>query len=210
MPGGPTSSTEVHDLLQLGLLLVAAGDVCEGDLLLLLAAEAGAGLAELADARRAAASGLVHHIVPEREHAADEQQVRDHADPPGGHEARLEVIVLYDPLRVLLVDGVHHLVEEIVHAEELVAHCGVRRIGLRAALRDGYLRARYDEGLDLLLIEEVHDVGVDHLLRRAGRSHRVDNGQEDYHDERIKAEVTCPVSLRFQLFFTSFGCFHCI
>ena len=201
---------EVHDLLQLRLLLVAAGHVGKRDLLLLLAAEAGAGLAELADARRPAAAGLVHHVVPKRKHDDYEQDIGYHAHPPGGHKTCLQVVVLDDARLVLLLDGVHHLVEEKVHAEELVAHCGVRRIGLRAALRDGYLRARYDEGLDLLLIEEVHDVGVDHLLRRAGRSHRVDDGQEDYHDERIKTEVTCPVSLRFQLFFTSFGCFNCI
>ena len=198
---------EVHDLLQLRLLLVAAGHVGKRDLLLLLAAEAGAGLAELADARRAAASGLVHHIVPEREHAADEQQVRDHADPPGGHEARLEVIVLYDPLRVLLVDGVHHLVEEIVHAEELVAHRGVRGGRVHAALGYHDLGAGYDKGLYLLFVEEVHNVGIDHLLSRARGGHGVDHGEENDHDEHIKTEVTGPVSLRFQLIFTSFGCY---
>ena len=201
---------EVHNLLQLRLFLVAAGDIGKGDLLLLLAAEAGAGLAELADAGSAAASGLVHHIVPEREHAADEQQVRDHADPPGGDEALVEVVILNDALGMLLVYEVAHLIEEISNVVELIPHRGIGRGRVHTAFCYDYLRAGYDKGLDLLVFEEVHDVGVYELFLRARGGHGIDHSEKDHHDEHIKTEITGPVSLRFQLIFTSFGCFRFI
>ena len=87
VPGGPTSSTplgmrapravkllgvpeELHDLLQLLLLLIRTGHIVEGDLLRLVGQGAGAGVAEAGRAGSAAAAptGLapIHEVHQDR------------------------------------------------------------------------------------------------------------------------------------------------
>ena len=194
---------EVHDLLQLRLLLLAAGHVLERDLLLLLAAEAGASLAKLADTRRStAAAGLVHHIVPEREERDYYQQVRDHAQPPGRHIARLEIVVRNDSCVLLLLYQVTELVPEHAHVVQVIRDGGV--CFSRSLARYYEVAALDDEALHFLVLEHLNHVGVGELLLLlTGREHRINNCQENDHYQHVKPDVTGSVSLRFQKKFTS-------
>ena len=84
---------------------------------------AGAGLAELADARRAAAApGLVHHIVPEGKEAEDDEQIGYHAQPPRGDKAVVELVILDYAGLVLLVYERAEVVPEQADVVELVAY----------------------------------------------------------------------------------------
>ena len=153
---------EVDDLGQLFLFLVAAGHVREGLFVLLLAAEAGA---------RAAEAG--HHRVEDPDHHADQQQVRDDLQPPGRSEALLVVVLLDDALFFLLGD---QLVEVLIKDGEADKAVFLR---LQLFLAGDLVRlpgvelehdvvALGDEGLHLLLPEELDQVGVDHRLFPGG------------------------------------------
>ena len=97
---------EADDLRQLLLLLVGAGHIVEGDLLVLLRAEADAGLAELHALVHAAPLGPGHHELPEQEQRGDQQPVEQDAAPPGRLIGRVQIVVQDDAVPVLLVDDV--------------------------------------------------------------------------------------------------------
>ena len=97
---------EVHDLCQLFLFLVTAGNIREGLLILVFAAQAGAGLAEAGHAAGPCAVHPVHHHIPEDEGDDKDQQVGNKAEPPGNTAAGLILIGLDDALLALLPDQI--------------------------------------------------------------------------------------------------------
>ena len=191
---------EIDDLAELLLLLVAAGHVVEGLLVLLVAAETGAGLGELGHAARAA--GTAHHEVPQDHGPAHDQNIGQHAGPPGHHKALVIVVLLQDTLFVLLLDEVAEVVIEHTEAVEVVGHL-LR--GQFAAVgpdleNDGV--ALGGEGLDLFFLEKVNKVGiVFQFLGVLGAGHGEDDSDHDRNEQNIEAKVSG--AFRIQILVTS-------
>ena len=200
---------KVHDLRQLFLLFLAAGNVVEGLFVLLLAAQTGAGLAELGHTA-ACAAALLHHHIPQPHGRADEQQIGQKACPPGDSEALGIIIILDDAVLILLLD---QLMEVLIEDGKAVHAVGLflgqlfpgGRVGLPRSQFQDNVRPLSDEGLDLLLLEQVHKVGIHHRLFLVAPGHGEDRCDQKHNEQNVKAEVAGSVAVGFQKIVTSFS-----
>ena len=201
---------EIDDLLKLFLLLVAARDVGKGLFVLLVGAEACARLAELGNTACAAARS-VHHDVPEYHRDGHYEEIRQEAHPPRDDEA-LGIIELLKHAGVILL---HDEVAEVLieHGEAVQAvglfHGRLHRVA-GAHLEDDVAALR-DEGLHLFILEKIDQLGIAlHPVGGGVSCHGEDYRDEYHHQKRVKAKISCPVSVRFQTLFTSLMPQHCI
>ena len=175
---------EVDDLLELGLGLVDAGDVLEGDAAVLLGQQA---RPRLAEAHGAAGAAL--HLAQEEDVDADQHQDRQPA-----HEDRAEVDALLGRTGVDAVDVLDQ------HRHELLVDRGAGHIGrelLHAVARlaegagDGV--ALDTDVLDLALLDGAHEVRIrNRVARRPGRSALEDavEQRQQQHDDNPQGSVT--------------------
>ena len=193
---------EIDDLLQLRLLFVAARDVGKGLLVLLVAAEPGARLGELGNAAGPAARAG-HHKVPEHHGPAHDQNIREHAGPPGDDKALVIVVLLEDAGGILLLDELVEVLIEDGEAVEVVGHFLRGRLTAVGADLENDGIALRGEGLHLLVPEEGHQVGiVFELLYVLVSGHREDDGDHDRDEQNVKAKVSG--TFRIQITVTSF------
>lgn len=115
----------------------------------------------------AAAVGLVHHIDPnQNEHHADEQ-IRQNGQNPRRLGGRVILVVGQDTVPPLLVDEHMEIAVKDPYIRQLVLDGGallIRLIELQG--QDAVLDA---EVLDLLLLEQIHDLRVVFDFRIARR-----------------------------------------
>ena len=218
---------EVNYLGEVFLLLVAARDVGEGLLILLVSAETRTCLAELGDAAgHVPAAGSLHDEVPRGHGDDDYQHVRQQRHQHERHAGAFGVVILLDDaVDLLLPDqimevGIEH--REIIDlaadelrpvgagggaAEQAVNNAGrgiavgaVRLCAVRLIGADlhGYLVALDLEGLHPLLGEQLNEIGVFKLLTLRVLGEGQDDGDEDHHHYEVEAEVSGSVAVRFQ------------
>ncbi len=156
---------KVHQLLELLLLLVGPGHVCEGDGAV-LAALHGTGPAKAAHAAlTASAAPLGGLLVGIEQHPdSQRQQSRHHAgqqhDEPQGHLVPLlEVVVFDDAPLVLLLDEAAKFLTKGVYIRQIVALEGAvfQLHGQRAA-------AVHHEADHLLILEQLCHAGIADLI----------------------------------------------
>ncbi len=164
---------EVHDLAQFLLLLVRAGDVGKGGLAGALAAVLEGRVAELRHAVVPAAGGAHGEKVPDGEKPRDGDHIGQRDGKVIGRVVGGVVVVRDDPRLVLLLD---ERVEVVVEQVEVVKLLLELRLAVhRLAQRERERGVLHGEGLHLLLLEELHDLGVADLRllgseeERAGR-----------------------------------------
>ena len=153
---------EVDDLLELGLGLVDAGDVLEGDAAVLLGQQPGARLAEAHGA-----AGAALHLAQEEDIDADQ-----HEDRQPAHEDTADIDALFRRPGIDPVDVLDQ------HRHQLFVGRSAGRIGrelLHAVARlaegagDGV--AGDTDVLNLALVDRPHEVGIgDRVARGAGRA----------------------------------------
>ena len=170
---------EVDDFLNVFLGFVAARDVLEADLVVLLAQHAGLGLAEAEGAAGAAATAL--HAAHEEDPHADQKQ---HREP--GDEDRREERGFFRRLPVDLNAGL----AQILHHPEV------------ARTRDRVFRARLRRDRDRLALNvdaaDLAGLGVFHELRvarrirpRGGRHVELPEDGEEHHREEHPEGNAC-------------------
>ena len=169
---------EVDDLLELGLGLVDAGDVVEGDAAVLLGQQA---RLRLAEAHGAAGAAL--HLAQEEDVDADQHQ---HGQPAHEHAADIDALLGrpgVDPVDVLdqhrheLFVGrrARHVGRELLHAVARLAE----------GARDGV--ALDADVLDLALFDRAHEVGIGDRVagrpRRAALEDAVEQREQQHDDD---------------------------
>ena len=199
---------EVHDLGEFFLLLVAAGDVVKGLLVLLIAAAAGARFGEAGHPAGSAVAHAVHHHIPQHQRAAHQQHIGQNARPPGDDDPGLIVVALEDTVGILLFDDIPEVLIEHREAVEIVAHLFCRDRGIVGAdLEDhavGRAAGPIDEGLDLFLPKQIHQLRIAADLVGFGVTrHRVDDRHHNDQQKDIKAQVPGAVAVGFQMRVTS-------
>ena len=202
---------ELHDLAQLFLFLIRAGDILKGDVVGLGVGQARAALAEAGHAL--AAAGLrTHDKDVEHHHDADEDERGQEFEPPrrarGQLRGDIEAVFGRADLaaKYLRVDGVDVRVEllfagdgagdVIAGAEFAFGDLAVLRAGDERRLRDDDVGNR----LALLLAGQFHalvllQVGLDPLqqrgiaqlqrLRAGGRAEQLDHPEDDQQEHDI-------------------------
>ena len=197
---------EVNDLAELFLFLVAACDIRKGLFILLVAAESGACLGELADGA-GTASAAVHHHVPEEHPAAHDEQVRQKACPPGYDKALVIIVLLDYAGLVLLADNVLEVLVKDGEVIEVIGHllCGLRGV-VGTHFKHDKLGTLGSERLDLLTFKKVYQLRV--IFDFFGLCllpHCKHNGNHNNNKQNVKAKVADSFGIRFQASVTSFG-----
>ena len=175
---------EVDDLLELGLGLVDAGDVLEGDAAVLLGQQASARLAEAHGA-----AGAALHLAQEEDVDADKHENRQPA-----HEDAAEVDALLrrpgiDPVDVL--DQHRHQ----LFVDRRARHVGGELLNAVARLAEGAGDgvALDPDVLDLALLDGMHEVRIgNRIARRPGRAALEDavEQRQQQHDDNPQGSVT--------------------
>ena len=196
---------KLHQLLKLFLFLVGTCDIGKGLLIFLLAAEAGPCLAELVDAAAdtAAAVCLGHHDDPEH-HQADQQYIGDKLYPPRRAD-RLDLVFLYNAVLVLLLYGIAEIIIKQREAVHIVGDlfCAVLCVCVLHLHDQLIARAVIHEGHDLLVNEQILDLGVGHLIRFLGGHECVDSAGYKHEYKNIKAYISGSISFGIQLITSS-------
>ena len=168
---------EIDHLLQLCLLLIRAGNILEGDLVLALACKTGARLAELH--RIAAAALLVHHEVPDGHHENDQDEIRNERHPPRDL-CLAEVVVLNDALVLLLLDQIERLLQEHGNVGHFKLYHG---LVLQRQIEHAVL---IEDILDLLLLDELNRIRIHEILGGLiQREHITDGCQHTYQNDKV-------------------------
>ena len=181
---------ELDDLLQLGLGLVDAGHVLEGDAALLLGEQLGARLAE---AHGAAAAGL--HLAHDEEPGADDQQQRRVVQQVAQQRIDVAVLRLGD------------------HFDALAGQTGdevgiLRRVGLEAgAIGEdaGHVMVLDHDRPDMAGIHVADEVRISELLRSVLVAARLEDADQQHQQQsdddpegQIPAEIA-HLALQFML-----------
>ena len=187
---------EVHDLAQLLLFLVRTGDVRKR-LFFVLIDRARGGLAEAADAGGSpAAAHAVHHQVPDDDENAHDDEIRQEGQPPRGLPALLVVIFLEGSGVLLLLDQLAQIVPEPRGARERLLDLILLRLGIFLAQLQRELVALERERLDLLLLEEILDLGVGIGLNRLVGRHNIEDQRDENHtDEHVEAHIAGAITV---------------
>ena len=201
---------ELHNLLELPLLLLGAGHVLKGDLLLLVGAGAGAGAAEAGGAVHTAAAssapagpGLAQeHEVPQQAEHHQDDDPRDKAHPVGRHPTLGIVVVGDDPLPLLFHNEVVKVLVEPVRVADLIGEHTLAALGLLQVQGHGIV-LQGDPAHHLLLQQLAH-LGIGDLLLIPHPAPEGEDGHQQNHgDEQVKAHIA-QASVSFQTADTSF------
>ena len=189
---------EVHDLGQLLFFLFRAGDIGKRNLLEVVLAGARVRLAELADARRSAAARLVHEQVPHADEQPDRDQVRQDGHPPRRRPALDVIILRQHAAGGLLLDQITQILAEPRGIRQRLFDrriaIAVRRIEIERELIS--LEA---ERLDLLLAEQLLDLGIGVFLLLCRSGQIEDDGENDHADQQVEPDASGTVLIRFQI-----------
>ena len=160
---------EVHDLLELGLGLVDAGYVLEGDAALLLGQQLGARLAE---AHGAAAAGL--HLAHHEEPGADNEKQRRPLQQIAEQGVDVAVLGL----------GYHldALASQARHQAGILGRVGLERraVGQHA----GHVVVLDHDGPDVACVHVADEVGIGQLLCRPLAAARLEHAEQQHQQQR--------------------------
>ena len=180
---------DLHDLLELLLLLVSSGHVLEGDFLVLVGKAPGLGGGEAGHAVASHASLVLHgDEVPEAPDAKHRQEGGQQELRPVGGVVLPEVIVLDNAPGLLVQDGISHVVPEGGKVIELIAHNIRDHSAVRPLLElqnEGIILD--GDGLHPLLGDELADIFVAQVL--PGGVHLPDPAQREQEQGDEQKEV---------------------
>ena len=181
---------ELHNLLELLLLLVGAGHIVKGDFLILVREHPGPGGAEFGHPVRphAAALGADHHEVEEGpQHQRRENPGQEQLQPVGGLRRGI-VVGGDDPPGLLVPDQVVEVAVKERKIVDVVLDLSLRLIPQRQ--REGIAVGK-GEGRDLLLLKELDHFGIDQFLRLPVQSPDPVHAQENDQCQQQEGKVGC-------------------
>ena len=151
---------KVNHFCKLCFFLITSGHVLEGFLVLLVRAEFGAGFAETGKPASSAATGAIHHEIPQGHCPEHDHEIRHKACPPGQCKALGVVILFNGSCLVLFQDQIMKILIEDGKAVQIVGFflCGIHGV-IGADLQKNSVAFGL-EGLDLLLLKEINQLGV--------------------------------------------------
>ena len=196
---------EVNHFSKFGFFFVTAGNVLKRLFVFLIGTEPGTRLAETSKAARSAASGTVHHEIPEAHGTKHDNQVRDKACPPGKRKA-FGIIILFDDAGFVLFQN--QIMKVFIKNGKTVEIVGFffRLIGItRPDLQNNGVSFRF-ERLDFFLFKKINELGIGVKLIFPGIGiDGIDDGYDNNGKKHIKTDVSGFVAVRFQKRITSFG-----
>ena len=167
-----------HHLFQLCFLLIGTCHILEQHPILLIRLRGlDTCLAEGVHLAALTADCLVHDVEPQRDKQHDDDQIGQHADPPGVHGLGFIIVGLNDARALLLQDQVAQIVTENGQALQLIRHlCLVLQLhGQQIILID-------HEGRYLLTFKVGHDVAVHQLICMRG-GEQLCHHKDDHTDQ---------------------------
>ena len=190
---------EFDDLGQFFLFFVAACHIGKGLLVLLVASQAGSGLAEAGHPAGSAAH-TVHHHIPEHHCSAHQDQVRNDARPPRNDKALVVIVLFQDAFLVLFFDQLVKVLIEHAEAVEVIGLLNRRFVGAVRTERQNDFVALCPERLDLSVIEQIDKLRVVVQLVRLGvLCHREDDRDENQQKEHVKADIPGTIAFWVQI-----------